>query len=35
MQALVNDQADRLVRSLFDKLVLKNDVLESLRAAAP
>ena len=30
VQALVNDEADRLVRSLFDKLLLKDDVLESL-----
>jgi hypothetical protein len=31
---LVNDEADRLVRSRFDKLVLKEDVLESLRVDA-
>ncbi len=34
MQGLVNDEADRLARSLFEKLVLKNDVLVSLRADA-
>ncbi len=34
MQALASDEADRLVRSLFDKLLLKEDVLESLRADA-
>jgi WD40 repeat protein len=30
----VNDEAERLVHSLFDKLVLKDDVLESLRTDA-
>jgi tetratricopeptide (TPR) repeat protein len=32
LQPLVNDEADRLVRSLFDKLLLKDEVMESLRA---
>jgi tetratricopeptide (TPR) repeat protein len=32
-ERLVRDQAERVVRSLFDKLSLRDDVLESLRAA--